>query len=565
MELSIYKQEVNRKDFIDYLKGKRMERVGEEQQYASQILINNKKKIENITVDFFFKLDDDGVVEIGWANYWSGFFQDSNKKEKKEKKEKRVASAFGVILLWLDNSLYTISLGRGYCYAHSYADMDFGFDIAEIIHDEKSIEVKSAKFFKQSKNKSLTQYNVNSYVTPEIGESNELLVSKISIDKKYSKFLLHTYKDKMSFSSSVKISVNSFKPENIIDIIHELHYLYKNEKKSGTLPRMNFLKNNKDNQPMFSDLNHGLLEAIKTGSPNVSLSYYIEENGSIFINPVKDDQVKIIYDNKTRNLDCYSIESIGIKLKELECTDISKVSIKSVSDSKRKIKLLKILDYSINYRGKDYCLYRGNWASFNKSYIDFIEREIVKVNKCTSLYTQYNLTDVVLKEGRRIQKSDKKKYDQVKYAEYPYNIYLKNKYDFILLDRKNKHEYFKTVEFADLYDEKEQALVHVKIGSTPDIRYCIQQSLHSAEIFNTQRDVLKVYDIKHVKKVAMLLVLQTQNLIGKDGLIDFSKNNSIYLKIEIIDWLTKIRMLGYIPEILIARDLREIKDKKKDD
>jgi hypothetical protein len=53
---------------------------------------------------------------------------------------------------------------------NNFADMDFGFDIAEIIHDETSIEVKSAKFFKQSKHKSLTQYNTNSYVTSEIGD-----------------------------------------------------------------------------------------------------------------------------------------------------------------------------------------------------------------------------------------------------------------------------------------------------------------------------------------------------------------------------------------------------------
>ncbi|EOO12792.1 DUF6119 family protein [Bacillus cereus] len=559
MELSIYKQVMNREDFIDYLKRKNMERIGKTQKYTSQIVIKNEKKVENITIDFFFKLDNDEIVEIEWANYWSGFFKDGSKRTK------TVESAFGMILLWLDNSLYTISLGRGYSYANSYADMDFGFDIAEIIYNEKSIEVKSAKFFKQSKSKSLTQYNVNSYVTPEIGESNELLVSKINIDKKYSEFLLSKYEDKMNFSSSVKISVNSYKPQNIIDIIHELHYIYKNEKKSGTLPRMTFLKNNEDNQPMFSDLNKGLLEAIKTGLASVCLSYYIEEDGTIFINPAKDDQVEIIYNKKTGKLDSYSIASIGEMLKELKCTDITKVSIKPVSNRNGKVKLLKVLDYSINYRGKEFCLYRGKWASFNQSYIDFIEKGIVQVNKCTSIYSEYNLTDEILKKGRKIQNSNKNEYDQVDYAEYPFNLYLKNTYNFILLDRKNDHEYFKSVEFADLYDEQEQALIHVKIGSTPDVRYCIQQSLHSAEIFNTQSDVLEVYGINRVKKVAMLLVLQTKNLIGKDGLVDFSKNNSIYLKIEIIDWLTKIRMLGYIPEILIARDLTKSKDKKKND
>jgi uncharacterized protein (TIGR04141 family) len=559
MEISIYKLIVNREDFIKYLREKNMRRIGESKTYTSRRLINNEEKVTDVTVDFFFKLNSEEIVEIEWANYWAGFFGDTSKKTK------TVESAFGMIILCLDDSLYAISLGRGHSYANNFADMDFGFDIAEIIHDETSIEVKSAKFFKQSKNKSLTQYNPNSYVTSEIGESHELLVSRINLDDKYSKFLLYAYEEKMKFGSAVKININDYKPEDVIDIVHELHYIYMNEEKSGSLPRMNFLKNNEDNLPMISDLNSLLLEAIKTEEPSVSLSYYIEDDGVILIEPAKDDHVEIIYERRSHLLDSYSIESIGKKLKEIDCTDISKVSIRPVSDKGGQIQLMKILDYCTKYRGKDYCLYRGKWASFNKSYMDYIEREIVKVNGCASFHPEYNLTDEVLKRGREIQTSNPEEYNQVPYDEYPFNIYLKEEFKFILLDRKKGQQFYKTVEFADLYDVNEQALIHVKIGSTPDIRYCIQQSIHSAEIFNTQSDVLEVHGIKQVKKVSMLLVLQSENIFREDGAIDFSLNNSIYLKIEIIEWLTKLRMLGYTPEILIAKDLRKSKSKVKEE
>lgn len=470
-----------------------------------------------------------------------------------------------MIILELDNNLYAISLGRGHSYANNFADMDFGFDIAEIIHDETSIEVKSAKFFKQSKNKSLTQYNTNSYVTSEIGESHELLVSKINIDDKYSGFLLYSYEDKMRFGSAVKLEISDYTPSDIIDIVHELHYIYLNEEKSGSLPRMNFLKNNVDNQPMISDLNSMLLDAIKTVEPSVSLSYFMEDDGGILIEPAKDDSVEIIYDRRNFLLDSYSIESIGQKLNEINCNDVSKVSIRPRSDRGSQISLLKILDYSTEYRRKDYCLYKGRWASFNKSYMDFIEREIVKVNECAVFIPGFNLTDKALEKGREIQASDIEEYDQVAYAEYPFNIFLKDEFNFILLDRKKGQHFYKNVEFADLYDVKENALIHVKIGSTPDIRYCIQQSIHSAEIFNTQSDALEVHDIDRVKKVSMLLVLKSENIILEDGTIDFSFNKSIYLKIEIIEWLTKMRMLAYTPEILIAKDLREIKSKDKEE
>ena len=157
-----------------------------------------------------------------------------------------------------------------------------------------------------------------------------------------------------------------------------------------------------------------------------------------------------------------------------------------MSDRGSQINLLKILDYSAEYRRKDYCLYKGKWASFNKSYMDFIEREIVKVNECAIFIPGYNLTDEALEKGREIQASDTEEYDQVAYAEYPFNIFLKDEFNFLLLDRKKGQQFYKSVEFADLYDVNEHTLIHVKIGSTPDIRYCIQQSIHSAEIFNTQ-------------------------------------------------------------------------------
>lgn len=550
MEFSIYKQIVPRGDLIDYLREKEMSRIGESKTYTSRRKINDDEIVVQITVDFFFKLDSEEVVEIEWADYWGGFFGDNSKKTKS------VESAFGMIILELDDSLYAISLGRGHSYANNFADMDFGFDIAEIIHDETSIEVKSAKFFKQSKNKSLTQYNTNSYVTTEIGESHELLVSKINMNGKYSNFLLFTYEDKMKFGSAVKLEINAYTPGEIINIVHELHYISLNEEKSGSLPRMNFLKNNEDNQPMISDLNNMLLEAIKSREASVSLSYFMEDDGGILIEPAKDDEVEVIYNRRSHTLESYSIESIGKKLNEIECADVSKVSIRPMSDKGSQINLLKILDYSTEYRRKDYCLYKGRWASFNKSYMDFIEREIVKVNERAILFPGYNLTFEALEKGREIQALSPEEYDQVPYAEYPFNIFLQNKYSFILLDRKKGQQFYKSVEFADLYDVNEHALIHVKIGSTPDIRYCIQQSIHSAEIFNTQADALEVHGIDRVKKVSMLLVLQSENMILEDGTIDFSLNKSIYLKIEIIEWLTKLRMLGYIPEIIIAKDLR---------
>ncbi len=553
----MYKQNVSKDTLVEYLTEKNMNKVGDQQDYPTEISIDGEVREVNISTEFYFKLDSH-EREIEWARFWETFYDGDAVRTK------TVQSAFGMIIIEIDDEVYCISLGRGHSYANHFAEMDFGFDIAEVIHDQETIEVKAARFFKQSKNKSLTQYNTNSYVSTEIGESHELIISKINIDSKYSSFKLSDYEEKMKFGSAVKFEAGSFSVEDILDVVSELNVLYLHEERAGSLPRMNFVKNNEDNQAIITSLNTSLLNAVKTDESSVSLTYYIEEDGDIVIEPFNENNVEIVYDRKTYELDSYDITSISNKLSEIDCNDISKVTIRPQAESEQEKKyqrehqlpLMKLLDYSVELEGKDYCLYKGKWTSFNKSYIDFIETEIRRVNDCSVYNSDYDLTEEVLDVGKTTMLEHPDQYDQVPYAEYPYNIYLENKHNYILLDRKKGQHVYKSVEFADLYNEEDSSLIHVKIGGTPSMRYCIQQSLHSAEIFKTQSDALEVHDIYEVKKVSILLVVKTENILLEDRSIDFSNNRSIYFKIEVIEWMNKIRQLGYDPEIIIAKDLR---------
>jgi uncharacterized protein (TIGR04141 family) len=550
MEFSIYRQFIPRNDFINNLRERGMERVGETKEYESLILVNGEENKVKIIVDFFFKLESENSVDIEWAKYWGAYFEDSSKSTK------TVETAFGIIVIELEDTVYAISLGRGYSYANNTADMDFGFDIAEIIHDGSSVEIKSAKYFNKAKNKSLTQYNTNAFVTSEVGESHELLVSKIRLSEKYKDFLLYKYKEKMKFGTAVKLNVSPYKPTEILDIVHELHFLSLNEEKSGNLPRMNFLKNNEDNAPKIADLNKMLLQAILECKQSVTLSYYIEDDGDIYIEPANDDQIELVY-KKRYKIDNYNLESISKALVEAKCDDVSKVSIRLTTNRHRNIPLMKVLDFNTEYNNKNFCIYKGKWASFNDSYLQFIEREIRRVNEHVVYEKKYNLTEDILQKGKDIQQANPDIYNQVTYNEYPYNIYLENEYDYYLLDRKRLHTSFKNVEFADLYMKDSSTLMHVKIGDTPDFRYCIQQSLHSADILHIHRDILEVYDIPKVENISMLFITKISSIFKKDEKVDLSKIKSIYFKIEIIEWLTKVRTLNYTPKIIVAKDLRK--------
>ncbi|WP_411342777.1 DUF6119 family protein [Paenibacillus sp. WLX1005] len=317
---------------------------------------------------------------------------------------------------------------------------------------------------------------------------------------------------------------------------------------------MTLLKINIDNKPQIADLNSKLLKEVKKASDLVSVSYLVDDT-NIF-ESLNEYGLELIY-NKAYEIQSYDIQSISSILKSINCTDISTVKIRPKGKANQEISILKILDFQVKYRNKHFCLYQGRWANFNISYLNFIEDQIKKANEIANYNYMFDLTDHCLDQGRKMQTANIAKYDQVTYAEYPFNIFLENEFNYKLLDRKIGQKDYTSIEFADLYDPvNHQSLIHVKIGKTPSLRYCIQQSLHSAEIFATQDDVLSIHGITNVKKIAMLLVLDSHNIISPNNEIDFSKNASFYFKIEIVEWASRIRGLGYIPEIIISKDLR---------
>jgi len=555
MEFSIYKLTVNKEDFHSLLRGNFMSKIGKTESLEISKMVDGEDVIINLEADFYFKSTEDNKMDIDWANYWAPFFGD------KDQKQKVVESPFGMITLSLQGHLYAVSLGRAHSYANKVADLNFGLDLAEMLLDEYTIEVKSAKYFKQSKNKSLTQYNRKSIITSEIGESHELVIGKLEVDSKYDDYLVFSYDKKVRFGSAVKIEVGEYKPIDFINIVMEFHVIYQQEynNRKLSLPRITFLKNNEDNQPRFADLNRKLIsDFLNDESVNVSLSYFLEDGGEIIIEPVNADKVELVFDRKTHDVE-FDLHSIRGVLIETGCEDITKVSIRPKQEHSKKRQLMELLDYCTVYNGKNYCLYKGKWAIFNDSYINHIEKEITKVNDCCVVVEELNLSNEVLQKGRDYIKAEQEKYDSVNYAEYPYNVFLEKHLSWVLMDRKREHALFNTVEFADLYDPNRKQLVHVKIGSTPDIRYCIQQSLHSADIYNRHDDVLEVYGVDAVNEVAMLLVLTSNKVIKEDNTVDFSINKSIYLKVEIIEWYNRMRSLNYEPSIIIAKDVRQKK------
>ena len=508
-------------------------------------IIKNDIKIKSS----FYYDDDETEVNIDWYDFWKKYYN------KTQEKFKTVDSSYGIVLIAFDKSVYCISLGMAYHKLNKLSDNEFSLNVAEQCLYDNDIRLKSSNYWNKSKKKSLTQFGKDAIATYEVGESNDFVAGYAfeNIDNK--NYLLSKMENPIKFGSAIKFFVEKFSTREILEIVYEFDAINKfDSERKCNLPRLKSIPDNEENEVLLSTLNRFLLNEMLKGSDlEVDLSYFVEENGEIIIKPFEEQNVRLIYDRKSYDIS-FTINNISKILSEIKCSDITKVSI-SGNGFKSAKKLLYFLDYAVCNVDGNFLLNNGAWARFNKSYIDFIETEIKNVNQKAKYNKKFDFTKEVYDEGKRIKETIEK--TDVNYAEYYYNYYISNKYGYTLLDRKSDHKLFTKVEFADLYDPVNKALIHVKIGDVADFRYCIRQSYNSCSILNQHKNVLETYgiDFNGVEKIVMLFVYKNKNLVKTDS-IDFSMSNSVYYKVELIDWLRVVRENNYEPEIIIAFDNR---------
>ena len=139
--------------------------------------------------------------------------------------------------------------------------------------------------------------------------------------------------------------------------------------------------------------------------------------------------------------------------------------------------------------------------------------------------------------------------NRILYQERVYNCSLRDDMGFMLLDRKEES----TIEVADLYDPKEKALMHVKIGEPGKFIECINQSINGARHYvHNKGAVIKKLgkELKKVEKITLVLIITNKTVWKKQ---DISKYNSLRLKLNLLDWINAVQELGFKPEIIIGK------------
>ena len=110
------------------------------------------KMIDNFTLEFYLSTEPD-EVSIWWAEYYRSFFEHEELPENK--------IYFGCLLIYNDDIIYAISLGKTHFYLKEYCDLEFGIKLAERIIDVNNLRLKNSKFYKSKRNKSITSYSNN--------------------------------------------------------------------------------------------------------------------------------------------------------------------------------------------------------------------------------------------------------------------------------------------------------------------------------------------------------------------------------------------------------------------
>lgn len=524
-----------------FLLGEDYELIGNTKRvkFKRRILTNEIEKV--ITCEFYYKSQLKEDEQIPWLQTWNDFFEFDNMDNK------TYTLNSGCILLNFDSHRYIISYGRAHQTIQKKSNLNFGLDVAEKIIDPAKIQVKNSAFINNQKSRAYTQFRGNSQLIPEIGESSNQVIGNISVG--FLDLILYKFKESIKFSTSIKIVNNEITDKEMIEIVAEFHYINKFHEIKNPIPRMEIITKN---EVLIHELNRKLLLDISKGNAEkFTLQQLVDDGGNMRF-PFSEGDLDLHY-FKPYKMYNYSVEAIlnVVITNDIKITGGVKIRNQSAGES---YELLRLLDYCTIIDSTTYTLFEGKWAKFNKSFVQYLEEQIILVNEITTIDEDFNLTDKSLREGRALMNAGKD-YDKVNYAEYPYNIFIKEMKGLVFLDRKSEHKKFSKIEFADLYCSKEKKLTHVKIGDTTDFRYCISQSQNSARILSTDRSILENYGITVVNDVEMLLVTKLKNIISNNK-IDFNKSMSINFKLELVTWYQYVRQYNFTPRIVVARDIR---------
>lgn len=499
---NIYKIIFTQKDQL----AQKLEKVGLDRVYSE----NNS----DFQMEFYFSREPD-EIDIWWTQLYRDFLKDLNTSPKNK-------SFFGVLLIYNSEICYAVSLGKTHFYLKKYADSDFGLDLAERIIDQSNLKIKNSKYYKSQKSKTITAYQAKTNFAYDTGESMHYIKSKTINPILWGKTA--------SFGTSVQLSLD-IEPDSLPDTIQEIESKLK-EEPLLRLPRVSLVHDENQKTKLDSRLNTAIIntEHASVEFEEISLSgidfVFIDSERYRFFK--KGEKRHTLTEEK--NL---SLEEVQNFMFEQEINDVNQVmvSIERETGKSYAKSIKEILDYIDPDR---YCLIDGKWHQFNKSYIDFLNREVDSI-ELQHQDSKFNILKSVEKKGIKGP------------SENDFNNNLQENEGYVNVDKKMTQIDSKyKIEKMDLY--KEETLFFVKKGTPQKLGYVVDQSINTINLLQNNESKIQIEgESKSIKSICLWLIIDRKTDIEK-----LSDLNSIIFSMKLTEWKKKAIDAGLKPVIYVS-------------
>jgi uncharacterized protein (TIGR04141 family) len=449
-----------------------------------------KKVNSNTSNDFncdFFLSNSPDPVDIWWIDLYKDFIGENNGEFKNY-------LYFGVYLIYNNEILYGVSLGKSHFYLQSYCDMDFGLNFAARVINAETIKLKNSKYFKSKKSKTITTYSEDQ-LSYDSAESIYML--KASPEDK------DTWGEIVSCGRSIQICVKN-NPLELTEIISKIEATLLEPIKVN-IPMVMPVKN-----PDEIDILDGKLfnSLIQTTDAIIAIDE-VQTIGVTFVFAGQDNyQIFLAKSNlKSSVLGELNISDIRnfFSANNINSDQFSLINVRVIREEGRNysVPIKKVLDYIDP--NENYCLIEGEWNKFNEAYIEYLEKSVNEID------LEVHNKDLDFNSGEIEEKFNKRMSNEFGYK------YM----DKVLEDIKGKYK----IELMDLYENGN--LFFVKKGTTQKSSYCVDQAVNALRYLTSnevsglmsqnemQLNKITVWLLLHRKPVSKLSELGSLILLMK--------------------------------------------------
>lgn len=469
---------------------------------------------------------------------------------------KYISNPKAILLITNNNNHYVYAFGTSYILADRYCDREMAFNFA------RKIEYKDIKMISKVAPYSKNNKTINAFTNSEVlifdsGEALTKIKGKAKLDKDF-----NVYKEDIEIGTSIKFSLFENSIDNLLNIIVFIQKVLISNKDKTSIPLLKKVTT-KENV-LLSRLNKKLIEAIKKGNINISISEF-EIKGTTEFFYSSPESFKIKSGNSQLILDNLNVLEIKkfISNNKIKDDKILNITVLVKKDgNEESLELIELIDYSDDV--EKCVLISGTWYKFNQDYQTYLENSLNEIeviydsqfNYSKSQHDKY-LNDILIQEKNLPKNQDITEEELKKIVKRKY--YRENYYNGNISEKDNRYKNHDRdiddtgigkIEIADLYfDDKDNETIYaVKMGSgSSDLSYVVSQSEAALEIYKSDILQEKTQSLP-IKNVGIWIVLKrTKKLSTSNGKINLNDLDMFILKNRLDEWKKKVRLLGLNP------------------